>query len=156
MSLLRIITIIVVIWFLVVGCATINEMTRPTPPDFDEYIELYTKLTGRNVLYSIHFNYAENSTVGKCAYLGTRPLFITINSYYWVHMKKNERMALIFHELGHCNHGFNHDDTLLADGCPTTLMGTYKISESCLIKHGIYNYIRIFLEKIVKAEVVNE
>ncbi len=46
--------------------------------------------------------------------------------------------ALIMHESGHCDYGLEHDDHLMDNECPMTIMNTHLPSQACLEMYTDY------------------
>lgn len=51
------------------------------------------------------------STVGLCAHDSTNPNQIIIDANYWKRASKMRRELIVFHELGHCLLGLDHDNS---------------------------------------------
>lgn len=60
-------------------------------------------------------------TVGLCTEWLHGPQ-VLLNSDWWFAAGDVGRWVLTYHELGHCVLGREHNDALLADGCPESLM----------------------------------
>lgn len=74
--------------------------------------------------------------IGWC---GSPPPVIRIQTAWWQGNVDNQliRYALIVHELGHCVLQRDHDDNLLDDGCPESIMNSFLPSSECLVKHHL-------------------
>jgi hypothetical protein len=69
-------------------------------------------------------------TIGKCTRWSIGERQIEIDQAYWQDptTTENEKISLIFHELGHCDLNRNHDESLRQDGYPKSLMCPYNLS----------------------------
>lgn len=128
----------------------------------------------------------DSPTVGTC---WPAPWFreIDISRKWWnKHKSQFEREQLIFHELGHCilyrHHTqpttkenfwgwlertafdlgiFKKSSTHLSDGCPSSYMHKYTLSEKCITRHykyynkELFNYREILVEEVTE-EIVHE
>jgi hypothetical protein len=97
------------------------------------------------------------SVVAQCNY-GDKFREIDVDPTYWAQFKSITRMAMIFHELGHCycdrshdyvfgNHlkGYGNDessrkdpkkkDGFFSDGCPISFMFPTVAEDSCTLSH---------------------
>ena len=115
----------------------------PKPQDIDErayhgvneafqpYLDEYIINKGYPLAYDISINFApvdqvngpKDKVVGLCTeWDNSKYRQITIDLEYWNSADINTRLALIYHELGHCDLDLDHDDTLKDDYRPLTLM----------------------------------
>ena len=63
-----------------------------------------------------------NTTIGyTTGYRGAYPV-ITINSFTWAHMNETRKYMLIAHEIGHGIWKRDHDETILPDFTPKSIM----------------------------------
>lgn len=63
---------------------------------------------------------------------------VSISKLYWNYASEHKKISLLIHELYHCQYGFGHDDSLMEDKCPKTLMHSMTIPDHCLKKHWAY------------------
>ncbi len=111
------------------------------PSEFQKYVDSFIaegakrglKLHSDNL--TVKFNPNENGA-SQCTNLGTQE--ILINKPFWNSFNELERESLIFHELGHCILGLNHDNCLLLDGTSESMM--CGIGGSCSIDYCFYPY----------------
>lgn len=61
----------------------------------------------------------------------TNKYFIEIDEDYWYFYGDTKREMLIFHELGHCELNKQHNDVILSNGCPKSLMSPNKFDIWC-------------------------
>lgn len=60
---------------------------------------------------------------------------IWIDPYYFNNDSDLLKMALVYHELGHCVLRRPHLDTTYPDGCPISIMSTYLVTQECIVIH---------------------
>jgi len=96
-------------------------------------------------------NLGESSLVMGICNPATIPATILISRQYWEASSDLDREQLIFHELGHCVLGRDHNDeiTVLEDGetVPLSLMNTYVIEEEHYTRYR-EEYIRELFTKV--------
>jgi len=68
--------------------------------------------------------------IGECITYTNGQKEIIIDEEYWnaPEIGDGDREELIFHELGHCQLGLVHVNTLLPNGMPTTIMNAQHFS----------------------------
>lgn len=107
----------------------------------DEYVEEFSTYIGTDrqnlsdVTTVFKSTMTEVSTiVGRC-YPVTNE--VTIDPTYWYERGIGEiqRKSLMFHELVHCHCMEGHDDSMLPDMCPASLMYSKTIQPWCLEEH---------------------
>jgi hypothetical protein len=104
---------------------------------YQEYINI-TGYTGKSIEIKIkpmNRRYAGFCIRFHLSWLPTVYRVIQINGTTWKYHVASQRRSLIFHELGHCLHGLNHDNRLKADGCPESIMHKRILSSHCVHKH---------------------
>ena len=119
-----------------------------TDPAFNKYIEEFETLYGDNINnVPINFNDLDTTTkVGICRIWGTGHTEIEIDEGHWQTMSEDRRLALIFHELGHCALKRDHnDDRYGSDQCPKSYMSENLVSQEC-----IDNHLPQYLEEMFK------
>ncbi len=84
--------------------------------------------------------FLDRGTVGWCK-PSLKPLEIMIDEDYWDTSTPLEREQLMFHELGHCILGADHDDSVDENNEPTSLMNSYVVHDKIYSKHR-EEYIR--------------
>lgn len=94
-------------------------------PIFQPYIDLYVQQKGSKLAYDIPMQFTDlkGDTVGLCTRWhesGYRQ--IQIDRSYWNYISDNMRIALISHELGHCDLNRNHDETIISYQMPKSFM----------------------------------
>lgn len=154
------------------SCCTLNFTSRPkyvgvdqrAQHIYDEYIELSSyKHIVFNKKISIGFTHIKTFDVVGLCYRSPDFREIEIDIDYWNNINKLERLELLFHELGHCACGRNHDygglepypendgktyaDTTpleipklprnpkFYDGCPSSMMYPRVIEARCVKEH---------------------
>ena len=133
---------------LLTGCIE-NEPRYRTHPDFFEYIRDFEYDLGTQVNVSIIYTEVLSSyAVGTCiTYEGSGYRYIKIKKSYWEVINEDQRIQLVYHELGHCQLNIlNHDESVMANNnsCPNSFMRsrvfTRKEIKQCFSRY-IDNYI---------------
>ena len=73
------------------------------------------------------------SVVGVCSWNNGPQIYI--DKEFWDYATDAAKEALIYHELGHCAMGWDHNDALLSDGCHASVMNSWMDSDYCYLKH---------------------
>lgn len=102
--------------------------------EFLEYFHRFEQRGGYRIK-NIHagFEQLEGTTIGECRY--EEPPVIAIDPDYWNKASDEKRESLIFHELGHCFLGLDHNDKVFGDGCAKSIMNSFEISDECYWLH---------------------
>lgn len=72
---------------------------------------------------------------------------IGINPDAWLHYSYYQRLALLLHEIGHCDFNLQHDKRLYSNGCPQSVMYPSVPSYRCLKKYW-GSYVKGFRRKV--------
>jgi hypothetical protein len=100
-------------------------------PKFQGYVDMYVGVKGSPLNYDIPIGFApqNGNVIGMCTRWSNGYRQIEVDPTYWNDptTTENERIALIFHELGHCDLNRDHDTTLLSSGYPESLMYPYDV-----------------------------
>jgi hypothetical protein len=107
---------------------------------FNKHVSKFERYYEKKVEVGINFGDIEDS-VGLC-YLLTGN--IEIDKEYWDRQDEAAREELIFHELGHCVMGKEHNEKMIGD-CPASIMYPY-IMPDCYTRHREY-YIKELFDK---------
>lgn len=75
---------------------------------------------------------AKQNELGECELHQDK---IEISRQYWSNLSDISKQNLIYHELGHCIFNRVHVDTTYLDGCPTSIMNTYLLTDNCFLAH---------------------
>lgn len=109
---------------------------KETNPGFAEYVQAYETQYNRAIYdLPINFGYPGDDRAGACYSWAIGYKEIIISSGSWEHLTDHQKVALIYHELAHCDMGQRHRDKLLPDSCPASLMHSSLASDSCLRQH---------------------
>lgn len=60
---------------------------------------------------------------------------IRVDRGFWERSDSASKLALMYHELGHCVCGYGHDKRLLDDGCPASVLSKELPDKTCIDKH---------------------
>ncbi|RLD64901.1 MAG: hypothetical protein DRI84_07900 [Bacteroidetes bacterium] len=99
---------------------------EPIDSEFSSYIKTYVELKGSGIRnMSILFHTLPGSVIGVCYYYSNGDREIYIDPSFWYHDNTTylDRELLIFHELGHCDLGRDHEE-------PLSIMEKYHIGDS--------------------------
>lgn len=129
---MRLLALLVWVWTGILACATMPE-DKPEPDQtfeiiedvFIPYVAEFEKLGD---LYAAHVSIQfgeikqdnEGGTILAYCYYSTNN--IVVNPKSWVTLSAHAKEILIFHELGHCVLGREHDDRLDENKCAVTIM----------------------------------
>lgn len=129
-----------VLVFLMLGLLFYGLVYKPRhiDPELRYYTAFFANKVGKRGdigKYRIIFmsQYSQN-VAGSCNYL-TNTIEVNPNSWYNYERTSKERINLLFHELGHCMCGLQHDDSTRDDNCPDNLMFPALITKKCLDKY---------------------
>ena len=108
-----------------------------TNPIFEPYIAKFELYYGKSITdIPINFSKLENRIAGICYNWNFGYREIEIDKDQWEdELTEDRKLALIFHELGHCELGLDHNDSLRKDKCPHSLMHSVLVRENCLKKY---------------------
>jgi hypothetical protein len=145
-----------VVWlsllFLIVGCSKVKEKgftpVYDVPAEFQPLVSRFIQeaaqrgktiaVTNLIIKYDSSLN---NSSCAACNSLSLDPnvqKIIVVNPNFHCYDNANEQEALFFHELGHCVLGRSHDNRLLPNGDPRSIMvyDNIKLYSPCLYPIG--------------------
>lgn len=110
--------------------------------EFKELISIFEKEQDVKVNIDVIFNSLESTTIGVCYWyeednkkVGVR---VEIDPEFWFESVEAAREELLFHELGHCILGRDHDTTLLYGAMPKSVMYPYVFSTTYLVFRDYY------------------
>lgn len=114
------------------ACAHISPGLEPYVLQFRQQSQdHHCTLRGRPIFVLLldqkHF---DPPVVGLCSkFLGF--FMVKIDQQYWDVSSDWERRMLVFHELGHCYLGKDHNDTMLPGECPASIMHSNIVFDRC-------------------------
>ncbi len=122
---------------LLAGCASMNrtEGIYSDILDFNAYTDAYLNYKqiyiGRGADFSIEVIYGntEFPTVGQCYRTADRNASreVIINPAFWARSNDEDRLELIFHEMGHCDMDFEHQEGI--DGIMNSRLSGSRLSD---------------------------
>ena len=119
---IRILTLLV-FFFIGVNFHSCSSTEIKVDPVFNSYVSQFKVLSnGRHsdiILNRTTIIFKSISSLGLCRPYNNE---IEINPSYWFGSTVKERLALIYHELGHCVLFRKHEEKRLKDGCPYSIM----------------------------------
>jgi hypothetical protein len=107
-------------------------------PDMeDEVHEFETTYDKRADNLEIKFakSFESHGQVGICYLEYGKGESVYILRSHWEESTELGKKAVLFHELGHCLLGRDHNDDKYKDGCPKSFMSTYIPSDKCTAEH---------------------
>ena len=122
----------IILCFSFIGCAEYPKVSKYINPDFAPYYAEFESIYGTYPAIGIDFSEGlDPRYLGICRTTAGGN-YIYINSKHWYGLSEHLKIALIFHELGHCLLGRSHTTARYeVDGCPTSLMFPYLVSLIC-------------------------
>lgn len=161
------------------SCSVFNSfrITKQYPNiehDFIQYIDYFVVSSDGKVTWDDFDNFtmgfsqypSDSNVIGTCYPLLNE---VSINQDWWEYSSTpNKRLAVVFHELGHCilkrnhtampdNDGFVHiletiafkfgflkEKSTIKDGCPASIMNPVVLSDECLDWHYRYYIKELF------------
>lgn len=102
----------------------------------DPYIEI--KLKEFNIVTNIpiKFKKIQDKYIAVCKKYEVKKLnIIYINRKEWEKVSEFQKKLTLIHEIGHCEKELEHDNDLLDDGCPKSIMYSNLFSSDCFIKY---------------------
>lgn len=86
----------------------------------------------------------EDPAVGECARDAGTPI-VRISRTFWSSASDAAKTLILYHELGHCVLGRDHEDTLiLNDSIPRSLMATRELNVAVFVLHYDYYLCELF------------
>lgn len=114
------------------GANPVTFNTYSVPTEYEPYVNAFRQeLAARGiphtpylVLDATDYNPAQDAECIQDG-MGDSP-HIAVNPTFWASAGYNDRLEVIYHELGHCWLGImHHDDDVLSNGWPASTMNTY-------------------------------
>lgn len=117
-------------------------LDKMSDPAFHSYIYRFEndffRMTGHSIdarTVAINFDQQyfqkkdRSDMLGVCLSYGDQAKEILVNPRYWPRLSETSKKYLIYHEMGHCKLGREHDDSK-QEGTPLSMMTTYIISDA--------------------------
>ncbi len=125
-------------------------------PEFETYVNKFkTEAQARNVELdwnvTIKFGEIEPRLAAKCSrnVFGYRT--ITIDEYRWGLISENEKLFLIFHELGHCILNRKHDNKTFPTGqCRSIMNNSMVVNMKCSTDMYSENWVNYYFDELFK------
>jgi hypothetical protein len=123
---------------LLTACAAPRPIQKfPRIKEVNPHVELFEEICDIKVNIPIYYGELPYPKAGVCRSIGSyQEIILDISS--WVVYSYLRRELVIFHELGHCTLGLGHNDKLLSDNCPSSLMNTELVPSNCYERHREY------------------
>ena len=129
---------VIVTWSMLISYVSDIYQFDGIDPAVQEHVDLFSKLTGKKPEVNLGFIKEPHSelTIGTCYYgIPGKPQVHLLKSY-WDKADYVDRVTLVFHELAHCLCEADHNEKVLTDGCPYSIMYPTTFSRRCLNKHA--------------------
>ena len=133
----------------ITGCGQQHESSTFTiNEDFQNYVSLFEQETEEKVRIDIDYNKLEYPIVGVCITYTNDYKEIQIDPDGWIQFDENYREELIFHELGHCILGRDHDSNLISSiRVPKSIMYPY------IFGNAYSRYKNYYLDEIKNEQI---
>jgi hypothetical protein len=110
------------------------------------YVRAFERAAKVSINYPVYFvKKLGGEAVGRCTYVFSGSirigLRVEIQKKDWDAMPESYRKLLMFHELGHCSLGLNHD-IQYKNGCPASGMNDRLPSYWCMEQVGLNHYLK--------------
>lgn len=120
--------IAILVTFALVSC---GNKSAKVDPQFRTYVAGFESTVGADASdVDLAFKKLPPPTIGECNETDERA-WINIDPIFWKSADTNQREELIFHELGHCVLGREHNNSLFSSGCPKSIMNEYEMTSEC-------------------------
>lgn len=115
---------------LVSGCGAIDGSAHSVDEEFKSAVAIFQRealLRGVDVSkatnsINVVFDDLDADALGRCTKTPLGPKTIRIDRRFWKTAYNNQRLAVVFHELGHCALGREHVDAVDDQHRPVSLM----------------------------------
>lgn len=126
----------------ILGCAQQQELHNNIPefkidPEFQSYVNTFEKDMSTKVQINMTFYSQSDSVVAICYSYDKKPElnYVEVDPIQWSYLDENGKEEVIFHELGHCLMGKDHDSMFLEEyNVPKSIMYPYVFS----IAYGVH------------------
>ncbi len=81
-----------------------------------------------------------NTTVGVCERGNGRTPTVIIDEYFWAGSSEGYRQEIIDHELGHCILNRDHNNAVLPNGWPASIMNAYLFNPQVIDNNKQYYF----------------
>lgn len=125
------------------GCGSYSESLNPKnniDPEFNSLVQKFEQEQNETVYVDITFKKIEPPAVGLCwRYEESKTgVSIEIDPDYWFSTTETKKEVLLFHELGHCILGRDHEEEKLYYTIPKSIMFPYVFETSYLLYRSYY------------------
>ncbi|NRB51143.1 MAG: hypothetical protein HRU41_25960 [Saprospiraceae bacterium] len=134
------------------------EREQAVPSKVDEALQPYferfdQEARARGLDFSVEMEELEadiigierDGVLGQCHYSEQAPNIVEVDDEFWARASDLEKEYVVFHELGHCVLGRNHNDDRNADGTCSSIMQSGLTS--CRVAYGPANRA-LFLDEL--------
>ena len=139
-------SMMLMVCILLTSCAKVQFV----PSDLKPYLEQFEKETGLKVeTDSFTFKELTRPVIGQCDRMRWH---ITLDPLFWAETNEEKRVAVLWHEIGHCMLGLNHPSPAVMLGdCSGDIMNAVAPTRDCAEKH--FNELKnSFIKKYVMVK----
>ena len=113
------------------ACEKEEAILSKVDEDLQPYFERFdVEATARGLDFSLEMEELEadilsisrDGVLGQCHYSDEAPNIVEIDDEFWARATDLEKEYVVFHELGHCVLGRDHDDSRSANGTCSSMM----------------------------------
>lgn len=106
-------------------------------PAFVSYVKMFESNIGVSASrVSVSFKALAAPFIGECEVFGPN-LSVHVDPDFWGRATEDEREELIYHELAHCAMDLDHDERIMPNGCPSSIMNSYQL-DACFPRYKPY------------------
>lgn len=124
-------TVRILVPFLLTLCSCGSKEPVVQQDDIKVYMDKFASTYGIDVSYiPATFQKQDGPTIGMCLIWSNGYKEIQIDPDHWATASDFGREELVFHELGHCALGLDHNANHLDSGIPESIMFPYAFGEA--------------------------
>lgn len=131
---------IVYLIFVLASCGV--NIHKGTNPAFQSYLTQFETDYHVNLKnYPVNFKDLSGSTVGSCIRYSNGYREVVVDPVLFMELSENEKLVMIYHELGHCVFNRPHDNMFFihnGKSIPRSIMYEYVLSDSQYVDNEIY------------------
>lgn len=87
---------------------------RDVHPDLAYYVVEFERHWGQSISFKVTYGDLPNEAVGRCTVWDNGKKLVRIDQGYWNSVNSSVKEQLMFHELGHCALGREHNDDYIS------------------------------------------
>jgi hypothetical protein len=132
-----------------IGCGKPEAVSSAVAPELAPLVSKFAQDVGVEADgVEVAFADLKIPTVGLCLAFSNGRKTIQIDNAYWAKASDDEKEQTVYHELGHCILGLDHNAALNSYGCPISIMYPYTFGNSnCYYYNKAYYYQELMPHK---------